>query len=92
MGRAWLRIALTIPEIEIVALVDTDVARAEAFAKAFELEGIAVSPDLEGTLVRTTPDLLFDVTVPESHEAVVTAWRRRSGWWRRPSAPAAATG
>jgi predicted dehydrogenase len=73
MGRAWLRLALTIPEIEIVALVDTDVARAEAFAKAFELEGIAVSPDLEGTLVRTTPDLLFDVTVPESHEAVVTA-------------------
>ena len=69
MSRAWLEYAVAREDAEIVGLVDIKVENAEAKAKQFGLT-VPCSSDLDAALTGTGANLVFDVTVPESHTAV----------------------
>ncbi len=68
MSAEWLRVALTLPGLEIVGLMDLHLAAAEARRAEFKLEQARVGTSLEEMLDALKPDALFDVTVPEAHE------------------------
>lgn len=76
MSRAWLRAAGDIADLEVVGLVDIDESTARLRAAEFGLDHAAVGTDLALVLGTTTPDLVFDVAVPEAHvEVTLTALR-----------------
>ncbi|KQX38268.1 oxidoreductase [Devosia sp. Root436] len=75
MSRGWLTAIATHPllagKVQVVGLVDLDLATAEARADEFGLSGIAIGTDLDAILTQTGPDLLFDVVVPAARAGVV---------------------
>lgn len=73
MGRGWVEQALKVPGITIVGLVDVIRKSAEAAAEKFQLSSDVVFTDLNQAMEKTNADVVFDVTVPASHEAVVIA-------------------
>jgi predicted dehydrogenase len=76
ISRAWLRPILEMPEVELVALVDIRREAAQRLAEEFGLQGVATGTDLERMLEQTSPDVVFNCTVPEAHAAVtLTALR-----------------
>lgn len=64
---AWLNPVSTFDDIEIVGLVDLDLGNAKAAKDKFGLENAICGTDLAQVLEQTTPDVVFDVTVPEAH-------------------------
>jgi predicted dehydrogenase len=72
MGRGWIEHALQVPGIKLVGLVDLFRKSAEAAAEKFKLPTTIVFDSLAEALEKTNADVVFDVTVPASHEAVVT--------------------
>jgi len=62
---AWFP-PLQAEKVEVVGVVDLDVARAKARIEQYHLECEA-SDDLGGTLKKTRPDFVVDLTVPEAH-------------------------
>jgi predicted dehydrogenase len=72
MSHAWLRIAVARDDVEIVGLVDPDVAAAERKKVRYELD-VPVFDSLAPALAETGPDLVFDVVVPEARREVVGA-------------------
>lgn len=74
MSRGWLRALAETPaprgRVEVVGLVDLDPGRAEALAAEFGLRA-AVGDDLAAMLDRLSPDVVFDVVVPEARAQVV---------------------
>jgi predicted dehydrogenase len=70
ISRAWLRAAQTLPDLEMVALVDLDEGAANDKAEEFDLAKAVVDTDLPRVLDQTRPDLVFDCTAPEAHLSV----------------------
>lgn len=67
----WLKPLKTLTGLTPVALVDLDVDVAQAQADTFGL-GVLVTTSLDEALKRTTPDLVFNCTVPAAHFEVTT--------------------
>jgi predicted dehydrogenase len=80
MSRGWLNAIreheLLRDRIEIVGLVDLSRETAEARAAEFGLSRAIIGADLGDVLARTSPDLLFDVVVPDARRGVVEAGLR----------------
>lgn len=76
MSKGWLSaLADHLPlqgRVEIVGLVDLDLATAQARAEEFGLGDAMIGTDLETVLSATKPDLVFDVVVPTARQDVVT--------------------
>jgi len=72
MAGAWLKPAATVPGLEIAGLVDIRRENAERRREEFGLTRAVVGTDLRAMLKAVKPDIVFDVTVPESHCGVVT--------------------
>lgn len=66
----WLSAAQTVPDLDIVGLVDLDKAIAAQRAAEYGHHPALVSTDLEAALKVTHPDIVFDCTVPEAHRSV----------------------
>jgi predicted dehydrogenase len=79
MAKGWLK-ALAAPalagRVEIVGLVDINVAAADALRDEFGLAGAMTDSDLEAMLDAAKPDLLFDVVIPSARRDVVLAGLR----------------
>jgi predicted dehydrogenase len=71
MGKGWITSAQSIPEIQLVGLVDLHRPTAESAAEKFNLAPSVVFSSLSDAIKATKPDVVFDVTVPAAHEAVV---------------------
>ena len=68
MSKGWIKALQNAPElkdaIEIVGLVDLNLAAAESLRSEFALTNAVIGTDLETVLRNTKPNLLFDITVP----------------------------
>jgi predicted dehydrogenase len=73
MGQGWVESAAATPGLAIVGLVDLNRRAAEETAARFKLSPGVVYGSLKEALAATRADVVFDVTVPEAHEAVVVA-------------------
>ncbi len=73
MARGWLD-ALASPQlarkVEIVGLVDTELAAARTLRTEAGLGNIPAGSDLRAMLLETKPDLLFDIVVPAARRDV----------------------
>lgn len=67
MSGAWLRVATQMEEVELVGLVDISRESAERRAEEFGLKDAVIGTDLAQVLEATSPDVLFNCTVPEAH-------------------------
>ena len=72
MGGGWIDAAATVPQVQIVGLVDVARPAAEAAAARAGLPPTAVFDTLADAVRRTGATAVFDVTVPSAHESVVT--------------------
>ncbi len=70
MSKEWLRVALEIPNLELVGLVDIFEQNAKTRAAEFNLEHIQIGSRLSEMLERLKPDLVFDCSIPEAHYGV----------------------
>jgi predicted dehydrogenase len=75
MAKGWLR-AITEHEIlaeqiQVVGLVDLDLATAEKLAEEFQVAGVKCGTDLAAVLAETKAELLFDIVVPPARMNVV---------------------
>ena len=76
MAATWMR-AIRDPglgsRVEVIGLVDTDIAAAERLRHDFDLTDMEVGCDLDAVLSKLKPDILFDVAVPSARESIVLA-------------------
>ncbi|NOU94625.1 gfo/Idh/MocA family oxidoreductase [Paenibacillus sp. LMG 31456] len=72
MSKAWIEYALKREDAEIVALVDIKEEYAAAAAERYGLT-CGIYTDVREAIVTSGANLVFDVTIPESHAAVATA-------------------
>lgn len=70
ISRAWLSYAANHPDLEFVGLVDLYPESAANRREEFGLNSARIGSDLGEMLTATTPDVVFDCTVPEAHPAV----------------------
>jgi predicted dehydrogenase len=70
MSQAWLKTAGEIADLEIVGLVDLLPEAAQRRADQFGLNAALIESDLARALERTSPDIVFDCTIPEAHLGV----------------------
>jgi predicted dehydrogenase len=70
MAGAWLDVAGNDPDLHVVGLTDLRREAAEQRAEDFELGPEVVYETLEEALEATSPDVVFDCTVPEAHHQV----------------------
>ena len=73
MSQTWLQAARDLPQLEIVGLVDLAEAAAHGRAEQYGLDRAMISTQLEDVLACMSPDVVFDVTVPEAHYDVTMA-------------------
>lgn len=71
MSNTWLDYAAQREDAEIVGLVDIYEESARAMAEKRELQ-VPVFNNLAHALTSTTANLVFDITIPESHKDIVT--------------------
>ena len=75
MSKGWLSALADHPplqgRVEVVGLVDLDLATAQARAAEFGLSQAVIGTDLDAVLAQTRPDLLLDVVVPAARAGVV---------------------
>ena len=67
MGRAWLGTIAANPEVELVGLVDLDLAAADAALAGAGLEGIVTGTSVGEVAASTDADAVVNVTVPLAH-------------------------
>ena len=67
MGRAWLQAIRSSAEVELVGIVDIDLARATSVAAEAGLDGVALAADLSALPPDSRPDAVINVTVPAAH-------------------------
>jgi predicted dehydrogenase len=70
MSREWIRIATSIPNLELVGLVDLLVDNARTQAAEFKLKNMEIGSNLGEMLEHTKADVVFDCSVPEAHYGV----------------------
>ncbi|WP_026961489.1 Gfo/Idh/MocA family protein [Alicyclobacillus herbarius] len=71
MANRWIEYAMERRDVEIAALCDIRREVAEAKANQFHLQ-CPTFTDVEEAITRTEANLVFDVTIPETHAQVVT--------------------
>jgi predicted dehydrogenase len=71
MSNVWLNVIKTLPDVELVGLVDIYEAAAQARAEQFGLSAAHVGSDFKKMLGEAKPDVVFDLTIPEAHHGVV---------------------
>jgi predicted dehydrogenase len=77
ISRAWLNAIRDIPALEMVGFVDLLPEAAQARADEYGWTSAIVGSDLSAMLSQTSPDVVFDCTVPEAHvDVVITALGR----------------
>lgn len=79
MARGWLEAVASTPiagQVQIVGLVDLDLAAAQKLRDGFGLTDAVVGNDLDKVLTDTGAELLFDVVTPGARFAVVQAGLR----------------
>src|SRR5687767_7959946 len=72
MSNAWVGAAVKIPGVQVVALIDLRPEAARAMADKHGLPHSVVFGSLADAVAATRPNVIFDVTIPDAHEAVVT--------------------
>jgi predicted dehydrogenase len=70
MSKEWIRVALQIPNLELVGLVDIFEQNARTRAAEFNLEHVQIGANLSEMLERTKADVVFDCSIPEAHYGV----------------------
>jgi len=70
MSRAWLSPAANIPGLKMVGLVDLFPEAAIDKAKQYKLPADIVFSTLKEAIKATSPDVVFDVTIPDAHDKV----------------------
>lgn len=78
MSNAWLRAVTGMDEARVVGLVDLNRDNALHRAEQYDLGASVVFPSLADALASTKADIVFDVTIPDAHDAV-TIEALRSG-------------
>jgi predicted dehydrogenase len=73
----WFKAVVGRPDVEVVGLVDIRPESAQKRAEEFQLEHAVVGEDLNKVLRKTSPDVLFNCTVPEAHAATTLAALKR---------------
>jgi predicted dehydrogenase len=73
MCKEWLKFLPQVAEVEVVGLVDVIEDNARARAQEAGLSGIFIGKDLAHALKSTTPDAVFDISLPETHVDVTLA-------------------
>jgi predicted dehydrogenase len=74
MAREWLRFLPEVGGVEVVGLVDVVESQARTRAEEYGLQEACVGTDLGKVLDTTSPEVVFDITVPEAHlEVMLTA-------------------
>lgn len=71
MAKTWIKSALARTDAAIVALVDINEKNAKELAKQFNLK-CSVYADIGAAITREQANLVFDVTIPRAHKAIVT--------------------
>ena len=89
MANAWIEYALKRTDVEIVGLVDIKLEFAQAKAEKYGL-ACGVYTDVQEAIAGNRANLVFDVTVPDSHFSVASA-AMRSGCDVLSEKPLAAT-
>ena len=80
MSAEWLRAAAQVEGLEVVGLVDLNEDAARARQAEFGLVQAQTGTDLSRVLADTSPDLIFDCTVPEAHfQTALTAFEQGIG-------------
>ncbi|WP_309572886.1 Gfo/Idh/MocA family oxidoreductase [Deinococcus sp.] len=80
MSATWLRAAANVEGLEVVGLVDLNESAALARQAEFGLTRAQTGSDLDAVLTATTPDVIFDCTIPEAHhDTALTAFRHGVG-------------
>ncbi|HEV7302235.1 MAG TPA: Gfo/Idh/MocA family oxidoreductase [Tepidisphaeraceae bacterium] len=72
MANAWVETARKAPGVEVVALIDLRPEAARAMADKHGLPHSVVYGSLAEAAATAKPNLVFDVTIPDAHERVVT--------------------
>lgn len=70
VSKTWLTAARTMPDLEIVGLVDVVASAARDRADEFGLDNAVVGTELAPVLEQTTPEIVFDCTIPEAHAGI----------------------
>lgn len=73
MAHTWVEYVLQRKDAELVALVDLNAETAAGLAARHGLVGIPFFADVTQAVQTTGANVVFDVTVPEAHEAVTLA-------------------
>lgn len=71
MSKAWIEYALEREDSQIVAMVDIRKEAAEAMAERYGIS-CGIYDDVSQAITDSGANLVFDVTIPESHAAVTT--------------------
>jgi len=71
MANAWVQYALERQDTEIVALVDISQENAQSMQMRHNLTA-GIYMDLQEAVQASGANLVFDVTIPDAHEAIVT--------------------
>lgn len=70
ISAAWLRAARNVHDLEIVGLVDVIEEAARKRADEYNLSHALVTTDFEAALQQTSPGVVFNCTIPESHAPI----------------------
>ena len=73
MSSNFLKAALATGDVEIVGLVDPDLARAEERRAELGLPDAVTLPNLDAALTRLRPEAVIDIVVPGARHGVATA-------------------
>lgn len=76
ISNAWLSAAQQIDELDIVGLVDIQQEAAAGQKARYQLEDAVVGSQMEKVIEQTTPDVVFDCTIPDVHHQVATTAMR----------------
>jgi predicted dehydrogenase len=72
MARTWAQYAIEREHSVIVGLVDLYETSSRAFAEHFGLN-VPLFTDIHEAIAKTDANLIFDITIPESHKQIATA-------------------
>jgi predicted dehydrogenase len=73
ISRAWLRGIQDLQGLQIVGLVDIRREAAEERAAEFDLASAVIGTDTQAVLDQTSPDIVFNCTIPKAHREVTIA-------------------
>ena len=66
-SRGWLDATTQLPNVEVVGLVDIVEDAARKHAAEYSLHNAVIGSTLHDVLAQTSPDIVFDCTIPEAH-------------------------